>query len=125
MRLYLAIIAATLFCGAAWLSVRRLTVAARGVSVTGQVVSHETREDDGSFYYLPVVAFVDHRGTEHRFTSVAGGSLASLPVGAKVRVRYLSDDPRTAYVVSFLHMWAAPVAMLVLGAAAIAGSLRE
>ena len=124
MRLYFAIVAALLIAGAAWLFVRRLAVAAKGVSVTGHVVAHETREDEGTFHYLPVVTFIDHRGTQRRFTSVAGGSQPSPPVGAAVTVRFLPENPSMAYVVSFLHMWAAPVGMFVLGAAAIVGSLQ-
>lgn len=124
MRLYFAIVGALLIAVAAWLFVRRLAVAARGVSVTGHVVAHETREDDGSFHYLPVVSFTDHRGTQRRFTSVAGGSQPSPPIGTAVTVRFLPEDPSMVYVVSFLHMWAAPVAMFVLGAAVVAGSLQ-
>lgn len=125
MRLYFALIATLLIAGATWLFFRRLTVAAKGISVTGLVVAHETRDDDGTVFYLPVVAFVDQSGVQRRFTSVAGGSQASPSVGAKVRVRYLPENPSVAYVVSFLHMWAAPVALLVLGAAAIVGTLQE
>jgi len=125
MRLYFALIATLLIAGSAWLSIRRLKVAAKGISVAGLVVAHEAREDDGTVIHLPIVTFVDQRGNHHRFTSVAGGSRASLPVGAEVRVRYLPEDPSVAYIVSFLHMWAAPVALLVLGAAAIVGSLQE
>lgn len=36
----------------------------------------------------------------------------------------LLEDPGIAYVASFLHMWAAPASMFVLGVAALAGSLR-
>jgi hypothetical protein len=124
MRLYFAVIAALLIAGAAWLFVRRVAVAAKGVSVLGRVISHETREDDGTLHYLPVVTFIDHRGTERRFTSVAGGSQPSPPVGAAVTVRFHPEDPGMAYVVSFLHMWAAPLAMFVLGAAAVVAALQ-
>src|SRR5687767_8394044 len=124
MWLYFAIVAALLIAGAAWLLVRRLAVAANGMSVTGHVVAHETREDEGSLHYLPVVTFIDHHGTQRRFTSVAGGSQPIPPVGAAVTVRFLPEDPSIAYVVSFLHMWAAPVGMFVLGAAAVVASLQ-
>ena len=124
MRTYFAVIAVLLIAGALWLFVRRLVVAARGTTVTGQVVAHETRESDGSLCYLPVVTFVDHRGTAHRFTSVAGRARPHPPVGAGVAVRFLPENPSMAYVVSFLHMWAAPVGLLVLGAAALVASLQ-
>jgi hypothetical protein len=36
-----------------------------------------------------------------------------------VRVLYLPANPRRAYIDSFLHMWAAPVALALLGAAGL------
>ena len=45
-------------------------------------------------------------------------------VGATVRVRYLPSNPTVAYIQSFLHMWAAPVACALLGIGALA-ALRQ
>ena len=109
---------------ALWLLLRRLRVWRQGASAMGRVVSFESRVDDESTSYLPVIAFVDQRGQEQRFTSVAGRSHRTPPVGSEVRVRYLRDSPGTAFIASFLHMWAAPLALAVLGAAAIVASLR-
>ena len=121
MRLYFGIVAALLIVGAIWLFVRRCLVAARGVSVSGQVVAHETRQDEDTLYYLPVIVFTDHRGNQHTFTAVAGRAQPNPRVGAAVTVRYLPENPSMAYVVSFLHMWAAPIGLFVLGAAALVG----
>jgi hypothetical protein len=75
---------------------------------------------DEEVSYLPIVEFTDSRGHLHRFTSVAGGSSSTPAVGATVRVRYLPSNPTVAYIQSFLHMWAAPLACAVLGVGALA-----
>ncbi len=103
-----------------WLAARRIRVRWFGVAVTGRVVDHEKREIDESPTYLPIVAFRDIHGHEHRFTSVAGGSSRSPSQGSDVPVRYLPSDPTVAYVATFLHMWAAPLALAALGVAGIA-----
>ena len=124
MRLYFGVLSVLFLGGALWLLVRRWLVAANGVNVVGRVVAHETRRDEDSVYYLPVVVFTDRQGSEHRFTAVAGGSVPRPVVGATVTVRYLSQSPDRAFIVSFLHMWAAPLAMFVLGAGALLGYLQ-
>ena len=73
------------------------------------------RDIDDSVRYLPVVSFTDHEGRAHRFTSVAGRSGPTPPVGTAVKVRYDRSNPGFALISSFLHMWAAPLAMAVLG----------
>jgi hypothetical protein len=124
MRVYFAGVGGASLVLALWLLRRRLRVWRQGASAMGRVVSFESRIDDESTSYLPVIAFVDQRGQEQRFTSVAGRSHRTPPVGSGVRVRYLRDSPGTAFIASFLHMWAAPLALAVLGAAAIVASLR-
>jgi hypothetical protein len=123
VKTYFLFIGVASFGLALWLLARRLRVFLGGASATAQVTGHEAREDDGAAYYLPTVVFMDDGGREHRFTSVAGRS-TKLPVaGRPVRVRYLPDDPRLAYIDSFLHMWAAPLALAVLGGASVAAYL--
>ena len=124
MRWYFGVLAVLLLAGATWQMLRRWLVAANGINVTGRVTAHETRRDDDSVYYLPVVVFTDREGKEHRFTSVAGGSEPRPAVGDAVTVRYLPQSPDTAFIVSFLHMWAAPLAMYVLGACALIAFLK-
>jgi hypothetical protein len=119
VRVYFAVLAIVFTVGAFWLSLRRWSVAAGGATVAGKVVAFESREDDGSLYYLPVVTFTDHQGKSHRFTSVAGGTKQSPPVGSSVTVRYLLANPEQAFIASFLHMWAAPLGMLALGVGAL------
>jgi hypothetical protein len=105
---------------AAVLFVRRLSTLLRGASAQGRVQGHEVRTIDEEVAYLPIVEFIDSRGHLYRFTSVAGGSTRTPVVGATVRVRYLPSNPTVAYIQSFLHMWAAPLACAVLGVGALA-----
>ena len=122
MRIYLALVAAACIVGAVWLAVRRWSVLVDGVDATGRVEGFEERESEGTVCYLPIVSFTDRHGRARRFTSVAGRETPSPPVGSRVTVRYLRDDPGRAYIASFLHMWAAPVGFAVMGAFAAYGA---
>ena len=124
MKIYLGVVAFVLLAGAVWLLVRRWIVVVRGMNAVAQVVGFEAREDDGTRHYLPIFSFRDHRGMPHRVTAVAGGTEQAPPVGALVTVRYLPDHPETAFIVSFLHMWAAPLGLAVLGLGALLACLR-
>src|SRR5262245_19414133 len=125
MRLYLGAMSVLFLAGALWLFVRRWRIAANGINAEGRVVAHEMRSSDDSSFYLPVIVFTDRQGEDHRFTAVAGGAEPKPPVGATVTVRYLPEHPNRAVIVSFLHMWAAPLAMLALGAGAFLGYLQD
>ena len=124
MRYYFAFVGATLLAGALWLFVRRVSLARRGVSATGRIEGFEERNIDDSVCYLPVVSFTDREGRAHRFTSVAGRSGPTPPVGTAVMVRYDPSNPGFALISSFLHMWAAPLAMAVLGFFSLLASWR-
>lgn len=119
MVVYLSLVGSICFAIAAWLFARRVRVQFFGLIATGRIVGHETREADDSIFYLPVVIYVDARGNQHQFTSVAGGTAKGKPASTMVTVRYLPENPKQAYVSGFLHMWAAPVALFVLGAVAV------
>jgi hypothetical protein len=119
VRVYFALLAIAFMIAALWLLLRRFAVAATGATASGEVVGFESREDDGSIHYLPVVSFTDHRGNSHRFKSVAGTTEQRPPIGSSVRVRYLRASPEHAYIATFLHMWAAPLGLFVLGAGAL------
>ena len=120
MKTYLAAVGVAMLILAAILFIRRLSALLRGASALGRVQGHEVRTFDEEVSYLPIVEFTDSRGHLHRFTSVAGGSSRTPVVGATVRVRYLPSNPTVAYIQSFLHMWAAPLACAVLGVGALA-----
>src|SRR5262245_43553993 len=119
MRAYFAFVGVACLGLATYLLSRRLLAQLRGGVATGRVVGHASRTDEDAVYYLPIVEFSDSRGLSRRFTSAAGSSRRSPAVGATVSVRYLAQDPGVAYIQSFLHMWAAPLAFVVLGAAAL------
>ena len=93
-----------------------------GKVATGTVVGHEVREIDDSQAFLPVVVFRDAAGVETRFTSIAGGSSRGPIIGTAVRVRYNPCKPDQAYISSFLHMWAAPLALGLLGVAVLSAA---
>ena len=124
MRLYFAFLAIVLIVGAVWLFLRRWAVAMNGTTASGEVVAFESREDDESVHYLPVVTFTDDQGKSHRFTSMAGGTERRPPIGSSVTVRYLPTNPEQAFIASFLHMWAAPLGMLALGVGAVIAYVR-
>ena len=120
MKTYFIVLGTLCILMAVWLLIRRLRVLLAGCQTEGYIVSHETRESEDSLHYLPVVLFRDSQGREHRFTSVAGKAVRSPSIGDKVSVRYLESAPTLAYINTFLHMWAAPTAFVVLGVAGIA-----
>ena len=119
MKAFLTVIGIAFLALAAVTFLRRLSVALRGASAFGHVRGHEERKTEDGVSYMPIVEFADSVGNVHRFTSLAGGGRRTPAVGTRVRVRYLPGDPKVAYIQSFLHMWAAPLAFAVLGAAAL------
>ena len=120
MSVYFSLVGAAFLLLAAFLFVRRFSAHFCGTSTPGRVLGHEEREDEGTIFYLPIVEFTDANGRTHRFTSVAGGSTKVPAEGSVVRVCYLPESPSTAYIQSFLHMWAAPLGCAALGIGALA-----
>jgi hypothetical protein len=125
VRTYFGLVSVMFFAGAFWLVARGWLLVANGITVRGRVVTHEKRSAEDSGYYVPVVMFIDRHGSQHRFTATAGWPRPRPAVGTAVTVRYLPQSPDRAVIVSFLHMWAAPLAMLVLGAGALLGYLQS
>ena len=70
------------------------------------------------------IYFVDHTGKGRHFTSNAGWSSPKPSVGARVQVVYHRSDPELAYIRSFFHLWAGPVAMLAFALAAIGVAIK-
>jgi hypothetical protein len=87
-------------------------------------VAFERREDEDSVYFLPVVEFADSQGAAHRFTAVAGHTERRPAVGSPIAVRYLPSSPEVAFIPSFLHMWAAPLGLFVLGIGSLLASMK-
>lgn len=120
IRIYFVVVGLLSLAGAAYLLARRIHVWGWGSTAAGVVVAHQVRQSEDSVFHLPVVSFMDDAGHEHRFTSVAGSTARRPQVGTRVTVRYLPSNPNQAYIDTFLHLWAAPLALVVLGAAGCA-----
>lgn len=119
MKAYFATVGAAALVAAVMLLVRRLRVLWWGEKTDGQVVGHQARTLEDAVFHMPIVSFVDRDGRTQRFTSVAGAAFPHPRVGDAVTVRYDANDPACAYIGTFLHMWAAPLACVILAAAAL------
>ncbi|MFM9835804.1 MAG: DUF3592 domain-containing protein [Methylophilaceae bacterium] len=119
MKIYFAVVGVLFLILAAWLSFRRCRVLFFGAKSIGTVVGHQVRNSEDSIFQIPIVTYMDAMGKEHQFTSVAGGVAKTPATGARVTVRYLPSDPTIVYISSFLHMWAAPLSLIILGVAGV------
>ncbi len=122
MKTYCAIVGVLCNFFALWLLLRRLNVWLRDKSTLGTVTNHLKSEMDDTVFYKAVVIFKDENGQAHQFTAVAGHAYPKPTQGEQVPVRYLPANPQLAYIPTFLHMWAAPLA--VLGCAALVAWLQ-
>ena len=119
MTTYFVVIGAMCLIGSLALMVLRLQVLIYGMQCEGEVVAYQVWESDDTHFYLPVISFYDHNGREWRFTSVAGSTRRYPKIGARMVIRYLASKPERAYIGTFLHMWAAPLGIAVLGVAGL------
>ena len=118
MRAYLGLVGSVLLAAGAWLLFRRIALRLRSAVTQGVIITYETRRTEDGEVYLPVVSFQVEGGGAHQFTSVAGSDRRPT-VGSSVAVRYNRVNPADALIDSFLHYWAAPLGLLVLGAAGV------
>jgi Protein of unknown function (DUF3592) len=114
MRFYFAFIGTLLLGLGFYLLYRRLILFKHSSLAEGTLKSYEARENDGTYYHL-VVAFTSQDGNQYEFVSVAGSGSRPYPEGHRLRVRYNSLNPKEAFIDSFLHFWAGPLAFIVLG----------
>jgi hypothetical protein len=120
MKMYFFIVGSLIALVGFYLLYRRIYLLLHGQSTLGTVMSYEVRSLDDSQSFHPIIRFNLEDGQEYTFTSVAALSTKQYPEGQEVPIRYLSSRPQEAFISSFLHFWAAPVACLVLGGAGIA-----
>jgi len=125
VRYYLAFVGVVLLAGAAWLFLRRASLALHGAFAQGWIEDFDVRTGADGTTFFPIVAFVDESGNRHRFTALAGAQERGPDVGTVVPVRYLREHPERACIQSFLQMWAAPFALAVLGGGALLALLRS
>lgn len=123
----LGLVGAGLLVNAAWMLFQRLS--ARGVT-SGQVVDYEATtstsiepSSDGTTLYRPVIEFT-HGQRRYRFTAVGGDPEPRPARGTRMRVRFLPNDPETAYVATFANMWVMPLVWALAGAVALYAAWR-
>lgn len=120
MRYYLAFIGIVMLAAAVGLFLRRAALALHGVAAQGWIEAYDARTSERErTSYFPIVVFVDEAGQRHRFTALAGSQQEQADVGTLVTVRYLPGHPERACIQSFLQMWAAPLALALLGGGAL------
>jgi hypothetical protein len=120
LRIYFLVVGSLILVWGFWLLYRRLALLTHSKLAKGVVTSYQVRESDGTKVYLPVVSFIADDSHTYEFTSVAGGNSRPHPEGHSVPVRYNPTRPNEAFIDSFLHFWAAPLACIVLGVAGVA-----
>lgn len=118
----LGFVGAGLLINAVWMLVQRLS--ARGVA-SGRVVDHEVTtsssietSSEATTLYRPVIEFTAGQ-RRYRFTAVGGDPEPRPKRGTRMRVRFLPDDPETAYVATFANMWVMPIVWALAGAVAL------
>ena len=99
--------------------VRRRALRRRGVVAEGRVVALETRRRRSSAgsptYAVPVIGFVTQAGQPVRFTASRLLKPSEHPVGHRLPVRYLAEDPAGADVEPVPSPAGAVVVLLALG----------
>jgi Protein of unknown function (DUF3592) len=126
MPYYMCAIGTALLAAGLWLLVRRLAILPRAHRVRGRIVRWEARRDHDSpnaFHYFPHVHFVDRRGVAHEMRVDIGYATEKWPIGHAFEVRYDPTDPSRAYPAKLGQMLVGPLAIVVLGAASLAGGV--
>ena len=101
---------------------------AEGTVVDMEITSRSTKNGT-SYSYFPIVSFRAKNEQMYTFTSNFTDNKAD--VGDKVRVLYNSNNPQSARIDSFGHLWGGGILLLVLGlvfggiGVLIAGPLRS
>lgn len=116
---YVGVVGVTLIIAAVVLAVRRVSAVVSGETAPGRVVGHHASTIDDSTTYQAIIEYRDRSHGTHRVTAGSGGATPAPPAGAIVRVRYQRTRPHVAFVPTFMHMWAAPLALATLGVAAL------
>jgi hypothetical protein len=97
---------------------RRRALRRRGVVTEGRVVKFETRRlrsrAGSPTYEVPVIELVTQAGQPVRFTPSRLLRRSEYPVGRRLSVRYLADDPSSADAEPVPSAWGPGVAVLAL-----------
>jgi hypothetical protein len=98
---------------------RRIGFVRRAERTQGTVVRVEQRRSRRGTQHFPFVRFVATDRRDVTFRSPTGTSRPKWAVGDAMPVRYLPDDPQRALVDGARALWGLPVALLLMGAAAL------
>ncbi|CAK0781607.1 DUF3592 domain-containing protein [Gammaproteobacteria bacterium] len=115
MKTYFALMGIACIVFAVAIAFRRFVVWMNGVSTTGKITGHQALTTEDGVGYVPVVEFMDLKGTIHRFVSNTGDFPRRRDVGASVKVLYSQSNPGMAYICSFWHIWVVPITFAALG----------
>ncbi len=113
MHYFLFILAVVMITVSILMISRRFKVLLSGGSAIGHIIGHQKRNGDDSVSYHPIFAFSDHKGIQHEITANSGWSSISQPVGTKVKIIYLRNNPEFAFIDSFYHLWFWPFLLFV------------
>lgn len=113
---------AALIGGLLW-GAQRYALFSAGLQAKGRVVENyksvytgsDTRTDDTSISYYPVVEFQDAQGQTIRFRGSTGSGAPEYEVGTPVEVLYDRENPYNAQLAAFSHLWLGPVVVSVAG----------
>ena len=77
----------------------------------------EDRAKEGGTVYRPVIEFTDQFGQRHEHRASVGTGISSLvpAVGDKIQILYDRDNPKSAEINHWLHLYFGPGICLTLG----------
>ena len=113
--------AAVLLCIGGSAAVSKLRFERTAVAAKGRVVRLEEKKRSKGSIYAPVVVFLTHDEQEITFTSSFGNRPPAFQMGEEVTVLYDPENPRHAYIHSFMQFWG--VAVLCLGMGSMLAAL--
>jgi hypothetical protein len=95
-------------------------VKARWISTTkvatGRILSVAERTDDeGEHSYYPTIEFTTEGGARQTFESKTGGGQKEFAVGNAVSIRYQPDNPGSAAINNFMHLYLASIILGFIG----------
>ena len=126
LSVYLSVTGDALLIGGALMLVRGLRLSLFGTRAEGEVVRHEVRMQHHrgeGLSYMPVVKF-HAAGVPHEFQSRTGGDCSTLPVGARVQIRYLPSRPQRAEIAGGRRLWLVPLVLILFGLVLLFGALK-
>lgn len=103
--------------GGFWLLLRRWRLFCVGNRATGRIIDYTERRDleSGEPVFDKIIGFTTTDGRDIRFSNNLGLVGRKPQIGHSLLVIYHPEQPETAFVLSFVGFWAAPLALLVLG----------